>query len=166
MFRRAQPHELPRIVEIYNQSIPGRLATADLVPVTVEARQAWFDAHDDTHPLWVLEMEEQIVGWASLRPFYGRAAYAATNEASVYIAEGQQGRGYGRYLLEQLIVAASELGRRTLLAFIFAHNTPSLTLFARCGFERWGLLPEVADLDGLPTSLAILGRRLAPRREE
>ncbi|MCK2046621.1 GNAT family N-acetyltransferase [Chromohalobacter moromii] len=165
MFRHAQSRDLARIVEIYNQSIPGRLATADLVPVTVEARQAWFDAHDEAHPLWVLEVDEKIVGWASLQPFYGRAAYAATNEASLYVAREHQGCGYGKQLVERLIDSAMALGRQTLLGFIFAHNAPSLALFQRCGFERWGLLPEVADLDGQPTSLAILGRRLTPRHE-
>lgn len=34
-FRKAVHADLPRIVEIYNQIIPSRLATADLEPVTV-----------------------------------------------------------------------------------------------------------------------------------
>jgi phosphinothricin acetyltransferase len=53
-----------------------------------------------------------------------------------------------------------ELGIRTLLAFIFAHNAPSLRLFQAAGFERWGLLPRVAEMDGREYSLAILGRRM------
>jgi len=47
-----------------------------------------------------------------------------------------------------------------LLGFVFAHNTPSLALFGRFGFERWGLLPRVAVLDGVERDVAILGLRL------
>ena len=52
----------------------------------------------------------------------------------------------------------------TFLAFIFGHNTPSLTLFAAAGFQRWGLLPQVAELDGVDRDLVILGRRLGAAR--
>ena len=58
------------------------------------------------------------------------------------------------------MATAPQLGLRRLLAFIFAHNDPSLALFERAGFERWGLLPEVAELDGRLIDSAILGRRV------
>lgn len=44
-FSLSQIQDLPRIVEIYNQAIPTRLSTADLEPVTIESKKAWFDAH-------------------------------------------------------------------------------------------------------------------------
>jgi phosphinothricin acetyltransferase len=43
---------------------------------------------------------------------------------------------------------------------VFAHNAPSIALFERHGFVRWGLLPGVAELDGVERDLAILGLRL------
>jgi len=43
--RAATEADLPAIVEIYNSTIPGRMVTADLEPVTVESRRAWFQAH-------------------------------------------------------------------------------------------------------------------------
>jgi phosphinothricin acetyltransferase len=33
-------------------------------------------------------------------------------------------------------------------------------LFERAGFLRWGLLPRVAELDGVEQDLAILGLRV------
>ena len=42
MIRNAVDGDLERIVEIYNAAIPGRLATADTAPVSVEARRGWF----------------------------------------------------------------------------------------------------------------------------
>ena len=53
-----------------------------------------------------------------------------------------------------------------MLAFVFAHNAPSVALFERAGFVRWGLLPQVAELDGVERDLAILGRRLPDTRRQ
>jgi L-amino acid N-acyltransferase YncA len=36
---------LQKIVATYNSTIDSRLVTADLEPVSVESKQAWFDAH-------------------------------------------------------------------------------------------------------------------------
>jgi L-amino acid N-acyltransferase YncA len=47
-----------------------------------------------------------------------------------------------------------------LLGFIFAHNEPSLRLFAKFGFERWGYLPKVAELDEVERDLVIMGKRV------
>jgi phosphinothricin acetyltransferase len=46
------------------------------------------------------------------------------------------------------------------MGLIFGHNTPSLKLFERFGFVRWGLLPRVTVLDGIERDVVILGRRL------
>ncbi|UGS34988.1 GNAT family N-acetyltransferase [Capillimicrobium parvum] len=160
--RDARPADLERIVAIYNASIPGRLATADLEPVTVDERRAWLLERDATRrPVWVTERDGEVAGWLSVGDFYGRPAYAATVEVGVYVDPAHQRCGVGRELLDHLVANAPQLGLRRLLAFVFAHNAPSLALFERAGFERWGLLPEVAELDGRLIDSAILGLRVA-----
>lgn len=149
------------IIAIYNAAIPGRMATADLAPVTVESRRQWFNEHlPGSRPLWVLEEGGEIRGWLSLQAFYGRPAYHATAEVSVYVAPEAQRRGCARKLVAQAIERAGEFGISTLLAFVFGHNEPSLELFRSFGFETWGRLPGVAELDGIPRDLMILGRRI------
>jgi L-amino acid N-acyltransferase YncA len=162
LIRHAVAADLPRIVAIYNASIPGRLATADTLPVTVAERQAWFAEFDPAaRPLWVAEEPAgNVAAWLSLRSFYGRPAYRATVEIGAYVDPAAQGRGLGRALVRHALAAAPALGIRTVLAFVFAHNAPSIALFGNAGFERWGLLPRVAELDGVERDLAILGRRL------
>jgi len=161
--RLAQREDLPGIVAIYNSTVPSRMVTADTEPVSVASREAWFDAHlPERRPLWVCEdAEGRMAGWISFSDFYGRPAYGGTAEVSIYLDETRRGQGLGRYLLEQAIAHAPKLGVSTLLGFIFGHNEPSLRLFARYGFERWGSLPRVAVLDGIERDLIILGRRLA-----
>jgi L-amino acid N-acyltransferase YncA len=159
--RDASESDLPEIVAIYNATIPGRMATADTSPLTVESRVPWFREHVPTsRPLWVMERDGVVAGWFSFQSFYGRPAYHATAEVSVYVAAAQQRSGIGRQLLAEGIRRAPGLGLRSLVGFIFGHNVPSLGLFDSFGFRRWGLLPRVAELDGVERDLVIVGRRL------
>lgn len=172
--RDATEADLPAIVEIYNATIPGRMVTADTEPVSVASRVPWFHAHNPrTRPLWVVEDRDgrpsagkedspRLAAWLSFNSFYGRPAYNPTAEVSIYVAESHRRRGLGRGLLERAIAAAPACEVRTLLGFIWAHNEPSLKLFAAYGFTAWGHLPRVAVLDGLERDLIIVGRRIGP----
>ncbi|GJG98308.1 GNAT family N-acetyltransferase [Cupriavidus pauculus] len=160
--RLATRDDLPGIVEIYNSTVASRMVTADTEPVSVASREAWFEAHrPERRPLWVCDSADgRMAGWVSFSDFYGRPAYGATAEVSIYLHEGFRGQGLGRFLLEEAIAHAPKVGVNTLLGFIFGHNAPSLALFERHGFSRWGDLPRVAVLDGIERDLVILGRRL------
>ncbi len=159
--RLAASADLARIVEIYNAAIPSQRATADTEPVSLESRLTWFADHTpDFRPLWVAEVEGCIAAWLSFSSFYGRPAYSKTAEISVYVDASCRGRGLGSYLLTQAIAHAPSIRLDTLLGFIFGHNGPSLRLFEKHGFRRWGELPRVASLDGVERDLVIVGRRV------
>lgn len=160
-FRDATTEDLPRIVDIYNSTIASRMVTADTEKASVESRRKWFDEHDSLkRPLWVVENEKSIIGWVSFQSFYGRPAYAATVEISIYLDEHFRSRGLGKHILQYCIDRSPEFGIKTLLGFIFAHNEPSLRLFHHFGFEDWATLPNIAVLDGQEKSLKILGKRI------
>lgn len=161
--RTARRDDLPAIVAIYNASIPGRMATADTTPVSVDQRLAWFAEFEPARrPLWVAtDAAGTVKAWLSLRSFYGRPAYAATVEIGVYTAPDARRNGLAQRLVAHAVGACPSLGIRTLLAFVFGHNAPSIALFERFGFARWGLLPGVAELDGVERDLAVLGLRVA-----
>lgn len=161
MLRDAREADLDAIVRIYNASIPGRLATADTEPVSIDARRAWFRDRDAArHPIWVAEREGQVGGWLSFGKFYGRPAYAATAELSAYVDPAFQRGGIATELIREAIARAPALGLTTLLGFVFAHNEPSVALCRKFGFETWGHLPRIAVLDGVDRDLLILGRRV------
>lgn len=161
-YRNATEKDLPVIVAIYNSIIAGRMVTADTEPVTVESRIQWFNEHlPDKHPLWMVEdATKEIVGWVSFQKFYGRPAYDATAEISIYLDEKQRGKGYGKTILQYCINTAPRYNFKTLLGFIFSHNEPSMKLFMQLGFEEWGHFPNVAVLDGVERSLSIMGKRV------
>jgi len=159
--RDAVEADLPAIVEIYNAAVLTRMSTAQLDQVTVEERQSWFHEHSpDRHPLWVAEIGNRIAGWLSFHPFITRSAYRGTTEVSVYVHDDFRRRGVGRAFLERAIAKSHSLGSNTLIGLIFGHNAPSLELFRRLGFERWGLLPKVARADELERDLVIVGKHI------
>lgn len=157
----ATPADLPAIVDIYNSTIAGRKVTADLEPITVADREQWFLEHNSHHrPLWVLRQGDEIAAWFSFQSFYGRPAYNATAEISIYVSEKFRGGGAGRILLKEAIEKAPSLGIKNLVGFVFGHNDPSLGLLEKFGFKQWGLLPGVAELDGIERDLVIVGRKI------
>jgi len=158
--RQATSADLPAIVAIYNSTIASRMVTADLEPVPVEQKRAWFESHTTGRPILVHEEAGEVQAWVSFEPFKTRAAYDATAEISIYLAPEARGRGLGRRLLDEAMQIALKRGLNCLLAFIFSHNEPSLALFKRCGFTSWGELPAIAVMDGQRYGLSILGRHL------
>lgn len=161
-YRNATQNDLTKIVEIYNSTIASRMVTADTEPVSVNSKQKWFDEHSaDKRPLWVIEdASNKIIGWVSFQSFYGRPAYDATVEISIYLDTEQRGKGLGKEILQYCIDQAPSFGIKTLLGFIFSHNEPSLKLFRHFGFEDWATLPNIAVLDGVERGLKILGKRI------
>lgn len=155
--------DLPKIVEIYNSTVSSRVVTADTEPVTIEGRINWFNEHNSkSRPLWMVRnFNSEVVGWVSFQSFYGRPAYAATVEVSIYLDTAMRGKGYGKEILQYAIDTAGQLGIKTLLGFIFEHNLPSLKLFENLGFQEWASLPNIALLDGVERGLKILGKRVA-----
>lgn len=163
-FVTASLEDLPKIMDTYNATISSRMVTADLEPVSADSRRTWFEAHvPGKRPLWLVIADQQYAGWISFNSFYGRPAYDATAEISIYLEENQRGKGLGRTCLQKAIEVAPELGIENLLGFIFGHNTISLRLFERFGFHQWGCLPGVAKMDGVARDLVILGRKINDR---
>ncbi len=159
--RHATEADLSAVVAIYNSTVPTRQSTADTQEVSVESRREWFRQHaPDRRPLLVHEIQNRIVAWVSFQSFRGRPAYDRTAEISIYIAPQYRGQGLGRQLLMEAIAMAPALGIKTLVGFVFSHNEPSIRLLRSFGFDEWGKLPNIAEMDGKEYSVSILGKRI------
>ncbi len=164
ILRDAVEADLSAIIEIYNATVPTRMVTAELEPTTVEARLPWFRDHSpDEYPFWVAESDGRVIGWLNFRKFLPRSAYRGTAEISVYVHENFVRHGVGQRLLEEAIARAPTLGITALVGLIFGHNEPSLKLFQRFGFERWGFFPAVAQLDNVKRDLVVIGQHCPGR---
>jgi L-amino acid N-acyltransferase YncA len=166
LIRDATPADLPAIVEIYNQSIPAGWSTADTQPIAVADRLEWFRKFDPARrPIWVAEVDGQVVATAYLSSFYGgRPAYDATAEVSTYIATAYHRRGIGRRLKEFVIGECPRLGVTTLLSMHFDHNEATRRLNEDLGFRQVGHLAEIAVVQGQKRGLVISALRIPPKK--
>ena len=170
--QRAKKEDLPAILTIYNQSIAAKQATANLTPVTCAERQDWFDEHlnSTTRPIYIVravvedaevsveETVSPIVAWGSFSDLYTRPAYHISTEISIYLHQEYHGQGLGSLLTRWMLTQAPSLGIHNVVALIFAHNQPSLGLFRKLGFEQWGYMPKVCDMEGFIADVVMLGK--------
>jgi phosphinothricin acetyltransferase len=160
--RNATEADLPVIVDIYNQSIPAGWSTADTKPLQVKDRVEWFRKFvPGRRPIWVAEMNGEVVAWASLSSFYhDRPAYDATAEVSIYVAKAHHRRGIGRFLKRWVIDECPKLGITTLLSMHFDHNQATPRINQSLGFEQCGHFKEIAVVQGKKRGLVTWALRI------
>ena len=91
--------------------------------------------------LAVFDADGAPLGTASLVPRSGPKERHRGDIFAVYTAPEARGRGVATALLEALTVKARTLGLRRIGIAATAHN-PSLAVYERLGFRRWGREPE------------------------
>jgi L-amino acid N-acyltransferase YncA len=160
--REAAEPDLREIVEIFNQAIRTRTSVGYISEVTVEERKDWFLEHSRNHyPIYVAEQNHEIVAWMSINPYRkGRAAFQKTGEADCFIREGSRGKGIGNELVSYLLRQAKKLGFRTLIAIVLEHNSISRRILEKHGFQQWGILPGIGEIDGKIVSHVYYGKTL------
>jgi L-amino acid N-acyltransferase YncA len=164
--RLARIDDLPAITTIYNQAVESRRSTADMEPVRVEDREAWFREHPPgTHPIFVAEVDGKTAGWCSLSAYRpGRAALRFTAEISYYVDEAHKRRGIATAFVRHSVAACADLQIKNLFAIVLEHNASSIRILEKAGFEKWGFLPRVADFEGEECGQYYYGIRI-PEKE-
>ena len=143
--RAGSPEDAGAIARIYAVQVLHGTAPFEEVPPTVEEMRARIEARRARgFPVLVAERAGRVVGYAWVGPYRERAAYRHTVENSVYVEEGQTGRGIGRALLARLIAECRARGFRQIVAVIGdSANHASIALHKRAGFRHVGVLRGV-----------------------
>jgi len=158
--RHATVSDVDSITEIYNEAILTTTATFDMEPKTRENRKAWFESHDDRHPILVAELDAKVVGWSCLSEWKPRAAYADTAETSFYVKAEHRGNGIGRQLKEAIIEEARRLKFHTLIAGAAEGSDASLHLNKSFGFEVVGTFKQIGRKFGKALDVTYLQKFL------
>ncbi len=147
--RFAYEKDLPIIIEIYNQAIRSKSATADLVELKLNDKIDWFAQFDPEHyPIYVVEEQNAVIGYGYLSPYrQGREALSSAAEISYYLDNEVHGRGIGTRLLQFMIQDCQRIGIKNLLAILLEINIKSIGLLKKMGFKQWGYLPNIAEIN-------------------
>lgn len=118
-----------------------------------------------SHAWLVAEREGEVVGYAYATAFNERPAYRWSAGVSVYVAEGEHGRGVGRTLYEALFDRLRERGFRMACAGITLPNEASVGLHESLGFKQVGVNPEIGWKNGAWRDVGWWQLELAPPSE-
>ncbi|HEY2580872.1 MAG TPA: GNAT family N-acetyltransferase [Mucilaginibacter sp.] len=142
--RDANEHDLPEILNIYNEIILNTTAVYSEKPHTLEMRLDWFrDRVNNNFPVLIADNDGKVAGFSSFGHFRAWPCYRYTVELSVYVAVSQRGKGLSKVLLKSLIERASETNIHAMLAGISADNEVSINLHQSFGFEEVAHFKEV-----------------------
>lgn len=162
MLRDAQPLDVAGIAAIFAHYATETMATFETVPLT---EPEWLGklqgAREAGHPFLVATLGSTVIGYAYVTPWKPKPGYAQTVEDSIYLAPEYGGHGYGRALLEELLLRTAESGARQVIAVIADHGSPaSLALHRSVGFAEAGRLRQVGFKHGRWIDTVLMQRSL------
>jgi L-amino acid N-acyltransferase YncA len=100
------------------------------------------------YPIYVLEVEEKVIGYATFGQFRARNGYRYSLEHGVYLAPKVQGKGYGKALMQTLIERAKKDGYHSMTAGVDTTNQDSINFHLKFGFKEVGRFPEIGFKNG------------------
>lgn len=164
LVRDAQASDMVAVQAIYAHHVLHGLATFEEVPPGVEEIQSRRAAVLAAGlPYLVAEIGGQVMGYAYATAYRPRPAYRHTVEDSVYVAEGQGGRGIGAALLGALIARCEAGPWRQMVAVIGnSGNAGSIALHRRMGFGEVGTLRSVGFKLGRWVDTVLMQRAIGP----
>ena len=139
MIRSATESDLEAILGIYNDAVVNTTAVYTYRPHTLEMRRQWFREHREAgFPVFVLEEDGVVAGFAAYGPFRPWPAYKYSIEHSIYVHREFRRRHIATRLMEKLLETAEAQGYATLIAGIDADNAASIRLHEQFGFTLAG----------------------------
>lgn len=164
IIRASRDGDIEAIAAIYGHHVLHGLASFEEVPPPVEemARRRG-DILTRGLPYLVAELDGRVLGYCYAGPFRPRIGYRYSLEDSIYIEEGQRGRGLGRALLAPLLERCAELGYRQMIAVIGGRETvASIRLHERLGFSHVGTFNAIGFKFGRWVDTVLMQRALGP----
>jgi L-amino acid N-acyltransferase YncA len=141
--RQIKDDDIVKITAIYNWYILNTAITFEIEAISPLTMQQRVHEKLENHDWLVGESDQEIVGYAYYGAFHARAAYNHTVEATIYLAQEQTGKGYGKSLYGALMQSAKDHGFREAIGVIALPNSGSTTLHQKLGFSEVGVLKNV-----------------------
>ncbi|MGN1285916.1 MAG: GNAT family N-acetyltransferase [Bradyrhizobium sp.] len=161
IIRPATEQDIPAITAIFNEAVANSNAIWTEKQDSEAERLAWMQARLALgYPVLVAAEGPVVLGYGTFGDFRAFPGYRYSVEHSVYIHVDHRGRGLGRVIVDELISAATALGKHVMIAGIDGGNPASLRLHAQAGFVEVARMPEVGRKFGRWLELVFMQRLL------
>lgn len=142
--RDAETADLEAITAIYNDAVLHTTSIWNEDAVDLADRAAWLaDRTAQGYPVLVAVDGSGVLGYATFGDWRPHSGYRHTVEHSVYVRDGERGRGIGKALMLELIHRARSLGKHVMVAAVESSNTGSIIMHKRLDFLQVGRMPQV-----------------------
>lgn len=160
--RHATEADMPQIQQIYAHHVLSSTATFEYTPPSAaEMTLRLQKVRQEGLPWLVAELDGRILGYCYAAPYRPRPAYRYTIEDSIYLADGESGKGIGRDLLTALIEHCEAGPWRQMVAVIAGtQNQGSIALHRKLGFAHVGTQPETGYKFGQWIDVVFMQRAL------
>ena len=159
--RFAGSSDVPAICAIVNHYIQHDTSNLRIEPQTEDQWARELADYGRRYP-WLVACEGgAVVGLAYAKPWNPREAYDWTAESTVYIADGQTGKGVGSALYDRLLKELERMGFRSVIAGITSPNPGSAALHTAFGFEPIGTIRRAGYKFGSWYDVVLWQRELA-----
>lgn len=152
--------DLPQVLKIYNEGIEDRIATLEEDKKDLSYIENWLYHRNDRYEVIIAEIENEIVGWASLNPYSYRCAYHGVADVSVYIKREKRGKGFGKVLLHSLEIIGKKNKFHKLVLSTFPFNEAGQKLYRGLGFREVGVFYEQGILDNQHVNVMVMEKIL------
>lgn len=162
--RDATADDMAQVQQIYAHHVLSSTTTFEEVPPTVqEMQQRLADIQKQGLPWLVAEHEGRILGYCYATLYRPRPAYRYTIEDSIYLADGESGKGIGKELLAALLERCEQGPWRQIIAVIAGtQNQSSIALHRKLGFAHVGTQPDTGYKFGQWIDVVFMQRALGP----
>ncbi len=152
--RPATPADADRIAAIYNQCVGQQ--TLDTTLRSGDYFREILQLLDDRERLLVIEHNDEVAGYGTLRKYSWKEGYRFAGETSVFLDEKYRGKGLGNHLKKELVEVAKSLNYKHLVARIMARNKVSIHYNMKLGYEMVGIQQSIGFTEGEWVDVAIL----------
>ena len=153
--------DAPAVAAIYHPAVVSSLASFEERAPTANEMADRMRAILERTPWLVAEEDGQVIGYAYAGPHHQRAGYRWSVNISVYVAAGQERRGIGRWLYDDLLSILRRQGFVNVYAGITLPNAASVALHEAIGMRRIGVYEGVGYKLGAWHDVAWYHLRLA-----
>lgn len=131
------------ICDIYNYYVNNSIITFDEIPVTYKEMEKRVLEISSSYPFFVYEEKNEILGYAYAYKFKERSAYRYASEITIYLKNGNYGKGIGTKLFAKLLKELKTKNIHSVIGIIALPNESSIGLHEKFGFKKIAHFTEV-----------------------